>query len=935
MTLHEAIQTVLKENNRPMRAKDIALAINQKGYYTRNDREPLQTNQIYLRIKNYPSLFQNINGHIVLINDPAWKSILTSYEYLTHTLKGIFIQADIQFIIAVLFYYKRLLDINHYSGRRYPLSFDKKIIIPLDQLIDGGQSLIEGLKSLDEYHIAPEGVFEECSRLLAKLDRHKVQEIWSVIKEIETANLNDQEFGNVYEHLITLVSLDSTRSPIHHTPFSLRQLMVELLDAQEESSVYDPVAGIGSLLIESFLNSNRNIHTYGSEINRRIAQLGNMNIFMHGISHMRIDAEDCFHQINIERKYDNIIADLPANGITSSVEYLMLYSQYGLTVPKSGKSFGALVLFALSKLKTHGKAVLTVSDGFLAKKGKEQEIRELLIKKDVIETVISLPHGTLRPFTDAKASILVLNNNKTDLLKNHIHFILGNINDQTPKSLVLNNEDILRLYVEKEISGKNAQIVQIKDLRPDASLLAESYDAQFLLANNMLKEGSAKYLTDLVQIKSGISPEKAILHTDAEIPLIKVEKLSKDILDIGLTIQNSEGIHDDYIYERYVIAEECILVARIGENLKATIFRPSNQAPKILPHSNVYALIPNGKLDLNIEYLYYQLHSTFIQDQIEKRRLGAVMPYISITGLKETVIPYMSIEAQHEFVQSQKANLISDERNRVEERIKALGYQEETKQAEADVIKILTHQLRPTFSGLNGVTKRIARIIEREHIGRLKEYEKIELNVDPEIENQIAPPDNYSLTQLIDKLSNETQHLNDILTNVDKVMNFKLLPEDLTETNILDFLNEYKMQKAVEQNGKYSIEIKGDSVSVPLHKASFKELLDQLLINAERHAFNGTSTHKTNKVTFTVRHLSKRNIVSIEYGNNGKPYELTQKDFTTAFEKGNKSKGSGIGGNYINRIVEAHKGKLVVEEKNKKGFSLTIELPITNDKIYE
>jgi hypothetical protein len=175
-------------------------------------------------------------------------------------------------------------------------------------------------------------------------------------------------------------------------------------------------------------------------------------------------------------------------------------------------------------------------------------------------------------------------------------------------------------------------------------------------------------------------------------------------------------------------------VARIGDNLKATIFRPSNGIHKISPNNNVYALVPNKKLDLNIEYLYYQLNSTFIQEQIEKRKLGAVMPYISITGLKEIVIPYMSLEAQNEFVQSQKANLISDERKRVEERIRALGYKEETKQAEADVIKILTHQLRPTFSGLNGITQRIERIVQREDIGQLKEYDKIELDVDPDYE---------------------------------------------------------------------------------------------------------------------------------------------------------------------------------------------------------
>lgn len=924
MTLHEAIQTVLNENNRPMRAKEIASAINSNGYYLRSDREPIKVDQIYARVKNYPSLFQNVNGHIVLVYDYHWKNILTSYEYLAHVLRGIFIQADIQFIIAVLFYYKRLMDINHRSGRNYPLAFDKHLLHSLDGLIDSGRSLIQGLNSLEDYRIAPDGVFEECSRLLSKLDKSKIQEIWSVVKQIDTKHLSDHEFGNIYEYLITIVSLDGNRSSLNHTPYSLRELMVELLDVKNGASLYDPVAGIGGLLIEASLKAYDGFYAYGSEINRRIAQLGNMNLAMHGLN-VRIEAEDCFGQINNQKEFDYIIADLPANGITNSLEYFELYSQYNLPAPKSGKSFGAMVLFALSKLKATGKAVLTVSDGFLVKKGIEQRIRELLIQNDVIETVISLPYGTLRPYTDAKSSILILNKNKTRQLRNRVHFITANISDQTAKSVILNNDEIIRLYLAHETFEKNAQLVYFEDLRPDANLLAESYDTQFLLANTMLKEGKAKFLTDLVDVKAGVSPEKSAIYANGDIPLIKVERLSKDILDNDLKIKNIDGINDVIRYGRNIVSEECILVARIGDNLKATIFKPTNETPRILPHNNVYVLIPNNRMELSIEYLYYQLHSTFIQDQIERRKLGAVMPYISIAGLKETVIPYMTLDAQNEFVQSQKANLISEERKRVEDRIKALGYKEETKQAEADVIKTLTHQLRPKLSSLNSIANRIERVITRDKIGDAKEYNETESQNDPELEPLIVVPENYNLSQLLHKLQNETKHLSDIITNVDKVMNFNLLEEDLKEVNIVQFLKDYVKQKEMEDGFDFLISIKGDPVSVMLHEASFKDLLDQLILNASIHGFAGR--HGIKNISFVVKYLKTRGIVSLEYSNNGKPFNLTQKDFITAFEKGQGSNGSGIGGNYINRVVEAHNGKLIVEEKNEKGFALTIEMP--------
>lgn len=931
MKLHEAIQKVLRENGRPMTAKDIAAAINLWGYYQKADATPLQSSQVYARVKNHPSILQNINGHIVLVEDNHWKNLLTSYEYLNNTLKGIFILADIQFIIAVLLSYKRLIDINDRPGRSYPLEANRHLKSTLDHLFEGGRSFVENFKSLEAYHIAAESVFEECARLLIKLDNAKRKEIESILGQIDTRHLSDLEFGNIYEYLLTIISIDSDKSSLNHTPYSLRQLMVAILNPTENSSVYDPVAGIGGLLIEAKLHQN--VEISGSEINKRIAQLGNLNLLMHGMGNINdIRSEDCFKQTKEERTYDFIIADLPANGITNSTGHGQLYHQYGLSIPQSGKSFGSLVLFALSKLNDGGKAVLTVSDGFLAKTGKAKEIRDLLIERDVIESIISLPYGTLRPYTDAKASILVLNKHKPQQLTKRIQFITAKAEEQSVKSLILNNDDIIRQYNDKVYLSKNAQIIDHSDLRPGTNLSADAYDAQFLIGNTMLKEGKGKLLGNIAQIKAGVSPEKSFIHKEGDIPLVKVENLSKDILDINLAISNNEWLNDNYRYERNIVAHECILLARIGDNLKPTIFRPTEELPEILPHSNVYTLTISHESEVNIEYLYYQFHATFIQQQVEKRKLGSVMPYISIAGLKEIIVPYMSIEAQGEFVQSQKANLVAEERQRVEDRILALGYKEETRQAGADIIKTLTHQLRPVFTGVNSITQRIDRIVKREKLADVKEYKDLNVPIDPEIEHDIALPDNFTLGQLLEKLSAETNHLSNVLTNVDKVMNFTLLPEDLKEVNILNFLNQYKAQKDIEQNSLYTINVRGEAANVLLHEASFKELLDQLLHNAEKHAFANKNDDEVNQVQFIVKRHKTRGVVTIEYSNNGVPYELTQKDFVTAFERGQKSAGSGIGGNYISRIVAAHYGKLTIESNYNDGFLLTIELPTIHNQ---
>lgn len=935
MTLQDAIEKVLKENNRPLRASVIASFINTKNYYSRSDREPLQSNQILARIKNYPALFQSINGYIVLVENNTWKNLLTSYWYLVDSLRGIYIAADIQFVISVLLFYKRIVDINDRPGRKYPLDFDNDLNSSLDRMMDGGRKMLDGLRSLEIYHFAPQGIFDECARLLAKLDNYKKQEILSVIKHINTKDLDDKEFGNIFDYFITLDSVDTDKSSINQTPYSLRDLMVNILAPSGAATIYDPVAGTGGLLIDAFLYSNNTrIQLKGSEINRRIAQLGNMNLIMHGISNVEIESKDCFEEINDNRLFEFIIADLPANGITNSVEYYMLYSIYGLQTQKSGKSFGSLVLLVLSKLKDEGKAVLTVSDGFLVKKGREKEIRDLLIERDVVESVISLPYGTLRPYTDAKASIIVLNKKKHLHLKNKIKFITAKAISQNSKSLILNTEEVIRNYKSKEEISKHSQIINLNDLRSDTNLSAEAYDAEYMLANLMLKEGSGRMLSELVEIKSGLQPEKKDIDVNGDIPLVKIENLSKDILDLHLTRQLINRVLLNAKYSRSIINQECILVARIGESLKPTIFRPTTELPAIIPHSNVYVLIPkNEPLEINIEYLYYQLNSSFIQEQVEKRRLGAVMPYISIPGLKEIVVPFMKLDSQAEAVEAQKANLIAEERIRVEERISALGYKEEVKQTESDIVRTLVHQLRPTLLNIDLEVKSLKRIAEKNNLLGYKEYsDESAGNIEPEIEHLITKSTNYTLEEIINKIGHDALQLNDVLTTVNKVMSFKLTAQDFEEIDLLNFFTDYIAIKRMDVNSKFLIEVSGDHVLAQINKSSFRDLIDQLLINAEKHGFNDLKSGGHHRVQFNIKVSKDRNIIIIDYTNNGKPFLLTEKDFTSPFQKSQTSNGSGIGGNYIFRIVQAHNGKLIVKQGIKAGFALTIEIPKNQNK---
>lgn len=914
MRLHETIEYILIKSGKPVSIHDLVKEINATGIYKRKDEKLLEANQVRARIRQYSDLFQNVNGHVFLTNDMFWKDLLKAYWYSVETLRGVLPIADLQFIIACTFYFKRIEQLknksNEYKERHSAIQFI-------------GTQNYRHLHGIENTKLSYTNVLAEYMRVISKAKWTKENEIFLLTKNIETSNYDDRIFGDVFEYLVQLNSLDSSKSPITYTPNSLRELMVSLLEIKPETTILDPVSGTGGLIIEAQDFVNGRIKASSYEVNYRVALLNLMNQEMHGYFDTEIKSMSCFEDEDESIKFDYVIGDLPIEGVVSSQDYHYLSRKLGIDLTASSKGFAAILLFILSKLKFSGKAVVTVSESFLFKKGNELIVRKLLVENDLVESVIGLPNGALRPNNEAKAAILVLNINK--LHKHKINFIRAQTVASDRHGIDLNIEDIIQFHTHSKENKEYVQVVDTDFLLKDYNLSAFAYDASYFFTKEMIEEGNGKLLGDLVEIKSGTGIEKQGISNDGDLPYIKIENLSTEILNIYLTQdQITTKVHFESKLSRYLISEECILVARIGENLKPTYFKPNTNLNSIFIHGGVYCITPKHNT-INLEYLYYQLHSAYIKDQLKRIRLGAVMPYVSISGLKQLIIPYVDTRSQEEFVRTQKANIIASERSKIEEKIKLLGYKEEKVQAESDIVRTLVHQLRPTLLNIDLEVKKIRRIVEDNKINELRERE-VASEKDEEIAHLIVDAQNYSLSEIVNKLQHDTLQLNEALTTVNKVMNFKLTPKDMEVVDLLDFVKAYVDLKRIDINGKFQIEVRGEHFDATFNKNSFKELFDQLIINAQKHAFENNSPK--NRILFSIKQNKERGIALIDYENNGRPFILSYKDFISPFVKDQLSNGSGIGGNYIHRIVQAHGGEITIKEKAKTGFALSIEIPI-------
>lgn len=76
MTLHEAIEKLLRQNNRVMNTQEIADELNKNGWYQKKDGSEIQAFQVYGRIRNYPSIFDR-EGSTVFLVGQANKKVAT------------------------------------------------------------------------------------------------------------------------------------------------------------------------------------------------------------------------------------------------------------------------------------------------------------------------------------------------------------------------------------------------------------------------------------------------------------------------------------------------------------------------------------------------------------------------------------------------------------------------------------------------------------------------------------------------------------------------------------------------------------------------------------------------------------------------------------------------------------------------------------------
>lgn len=912
MTLHEAINIVLLDASTPLTINEITDEINFRDLYYKKDNSKISSAQIRSRLLKYKTDFTDLNGYYITADNIKWRNLLSSYWDLIYFTQNEIIPNEREILILSLFYYKRLYDLSQYSN----ISFDKKDKLKFAmESIHSPNDLIWMLNKCDKYIGVSSFMLRELEEVSNTLSIEKFSRLIEYFQNISTREFSISEYGIAFEFFTEINRKEFSALPIIRTPREVIDVMLNIL-SPTSGALYDPVCGTGGFITQAY-RENNDLKIFGSEINPRIAKFAKMNLIMNGDYSDNIKIEDCFDQLDNNIKYDYIIGDLPLTGFKYKRVQELNY-KWNLDIRPNTKAFSPFLLFSIEKLKQNGKAVFAISDSFLYKTGIEQKIRNLLLHEDLIETIISLPDGILKPYTSGKVSIIILNKSKPLILKNHIRFI------QTKEFSDINQieiEKINEIYQDTSLQNYNAQIVSSEEIINFKSFNPKHYTQEFFELRKLISSGKGKYLSELFSIETGKQiKDKGELVPGSGIPYVKIENLNRDILDVYLSIENVKDYisYDSYNVKGNIISKECLLIAKIGDHLKPTYFKPSNHFREIIIHPNVIALFPKIKSEVSLEYLYYQLYSDFIQNQIELNSKRSVVPFRTIQNIKDLIVQFPDSNAQREFIEIQKANSIAAERARINDRLSKLGYKEEAEERELNIVRTISHQLKHRLASLSLRLEKISDIVKKNDIGGFKLFDDNDPILIPE--EGVHPPENETLNKAIEKIVGETEFLSCLLSDVEKAITLSLKFEKI------DILQEFRTLSKNYNNENFSIELKGDKALVELSPTHIKELFDTLIKNAIQHGFKDSP--RNNMISFRIRNDLERGIVIIEYSNNGKPFKIPQEDYISILTKSKASNGSGIGGFYINKIIEAHGGLLHIDKDFSKGMKMVIELPI-------
>ena len=218
----------------------------------------------------------------------------------------------------------------------------------------------------------------------------------------------DDILGDAYEYLMRHFATESGKSKGQfYTPAEVSRVIARVLGIRDvattnDTTVYDPTCGSGSLLLKVGYEATSQVTLYGQEKDAATSGLARMNMILHNYPTAEIKQGNTLaNPLYLDEKtsqlktFDYVVANPPfsdkrwTNGLDPEHDPHQRFESFGIPPAKQGDY--AYLLHIVRSLKSSGKGACILPHGVLFRGNSEGEIRRNLVRKAYIKGIIGLP----------------------------------------------------------------------------------------------------------------------------------------------------------------------------------------------------------------------------------------------------------------------------------------------------------------------------------------------------------------------------------------------------------------------------------------------------------------------------------------------------------------------------------------------------------------
>jgi len=248
-------------------------------------------------------------------------------------------------------------------------------------------------------------------------------------------NTEPDILGRAYEYLLRKFAEGQGQSAGEfYTPKEVGDLIAELIDPGEYTTIYDPACGSGGLLIKSRLlferkhpqEKSKAPRLWGQELNPVTFSMAKMNMFLHDYTDSSFAIGDTFRKPGFGpegtlKQFDYVVANPMWNQDNYDEAFYEndSYSRFKYGTPPRSSADWGWVQHMFASLKEGGRAAVVLDTGAVSRgsgsrsSNKEKTIRQAFVEADAIDGVVLLPENLFYN-TTAPGIILLLRKGKPE-----------------------------------------------------------------------------------------------------------------------------------------------------------------------------------------------------------------------------------------------------------------------------------------------------------------------------------------------------------------------------------------------------------------------------------------------------------------------------------------------------------------------------------------